>query len=505
MSNNLLEATQYKQIRIQQLKQQNINPYPHKFETNISISEFREKYNYLEPDQQLSNSPENIVLLAGRVIFKREFSKKLLFYQITGNFSKIQVMANYKFYGDPQNWDKITEIIHRGDIIGITGIPARSKTKELSIIPLNIILLAPCLHMLPHPDNLKDQELRYRSRYLDLIINGNIYKIFSIRRDTIKFIRQFLDNKGFIEVETPTMNLLPGGAAAKPFVTYHHELSQNLFLRVAPELYLKQLVIGGLEKVYEIGKNYRNEGMDLTHNPEFSAIEFYQAYCDYTDLLNITEDLLSKLIFAIHGSYKINYHLDGNPIILDFTPPFRRIDIIPYLENRLNIIFPQDLELDFLKNILVKYNIDCKPPLTITRILDKLIGIFIEPGCISPTFLINHPQIMSPLAKWHRDKPGISERFELFVAGRELCNAYTELNDPIKQRELFESQAKERELGNEEAQLIDENFCTAMEYGLPPTGGFGMGIDRLVMLLADKINIKEVILFPCMGSLEKNI
>jgi lysyl-tRNA synthetase class 2 len=329
----------------------------------------------------------------------------------------------------------------------------------------------------------------------------------------IQFIRRFFDERGFLEVETPTMSMLAGGATAKPFITYHNELGVNLFLRIATELYLKQLIVGGIEKVYEIGKNFRNEGIDLTHNPEFTAIEAYWAYADYHDLFEMTEQLLSSMVHHFFGTYKITFYPLGksNPekfYEIDFTPPYRRIPMIETLEGKLGITFPQPLESqecnDFLKTLLEDNEIECTPPLTTARMLDKLVGEYIEPELTNPSFITDHPQLMSPLAKYHRSKPGKTERFELFICGKELCNAYTELNDPFVQRTLFTDQAKDRAAGDEEAQPIDEGFCEALEHGLPPTAGWGMGIDRLVMFLSNNNNIKEVILFPAMRPLERD-
>lgn len=302
------------------------------------------------------------------------------------------------------------------------------------------------------------------------------------------------------------MNTIAGGAAARPFVTHHNELDLKLFMRIAPELYLKQLVIGGLGRVYEIGKQYRNEGMDLTHNPEFTTCEFYMPFADYYDLMKITEEMLSGIVYQLtNGSYKIQYHSNGvdkDPIEIDFTPPFRRIDMIEELESMAGLSITKDLASEeaneYLKNACLKYDIKCAPPQTTARLLDKLVGHFLEETCVNPTFIMNHPEIMSPLAKSHREKPGLTERFELFVNKHELCNAYTELNNPVVQRERFAQQLKDRQSGDDEAMALDEEFCTALEYGMPPTGGWGMGIDRLTMLLTDSQNIKEVILFHAM-------
>ncbi|RHN64718.1 putative lysine--tRNA ligase [Medicago truncatula] len=309
-----------------------------------------------------------------------------------------------------------------------------------------------------------------------------------------------------MEVETPMMNTIAGGAAARPFVTHHNELDLKLFMRIAPELYLKQLVVGGLERVYEIGKQFRNEGIDMTHNPEFTACEFYMAYMDYNDLMGITEKMLSGMVHELtKGSYKIKYHANGvdkDPIEIDFTPPFRRIDMIEELESMTGLSIPKDLASEeaneYLKNVCLNYDIKCAPPQTTARLMDKLVGHFLEETCVNPTFIINHPEIMSPLAKWHRLKPGLTERFELFVNKHELCNGYTELNDPVVQRQRFAEQLKDRQSGDDEAMALDEGFCTALEYGLPPTGGWCLGIDRLTMILTDSQNIKEVLLFPAM-------
>ncbi|XP_057846166.1 lysine--tRNA ligase [Cryptomeria japonica] len=525
-----VDPKQYRENRLKilaALKSTGNNPYPHKFSATLSIPDFIKEYQNIRKGQHLDNEE---VSLAGRIMSKRSSGAKLNFYDLHADGARVQVMADLRNSAmEEAEFVKHHAGVKRGDIVGIGGFPGKSKMGELSIFPTSFIVLSPCLHMMPrqraqesegnkfigilasgqtrNPEKyvLKDQETRYRQRYLDLMVNSEVRNIFITRSKIISFVRQFLGRLKFLEVETPMMNMIAGGAAARPFVTHHNELNMRLYMRIAPELYLKQLIVGGLDRVYEIGKQFRNEGIDLTHNPEFTTCEFYMAYADYNDLMELTEQMLSGMVKELTGGYKIKYHANGvdkDPIEIDFTPPFRRIDMIKGLEEVAGLNIPKDLSSEEANKYLIaaceKFDVKCPPPLTTSRLLDKLVGHFLEEMCVNPSFIINHPRIMSPLAKWHRDQPELTERFELFVNKHELCNAYTELNDPIVQRERFADQLKDRQSGDDEAMALDETFCTALEYGLPPTGGWGMGIDRLAMILTDSQNIKEVLLFPAM-------
>lgn len=511
-----LNPNQYFEIRsrqIDELRQANLadgsafNPYPHKFSVSIQLPAFAEKYKDLKRGESLKDVE---VKVSGRIMGKRESGSKLKFYVLKGDGVQIQIMAQAQDVENAEEYEKMHEYLRRGDIIGVTGYPARTNPAkggegEVSVFATSVQLLTPCLHMLPTEHyGFKDQEARYRKRYLDLIMNESTRDRFKVRSQIISFIRKFLDTRDFTEVETPMMNVIAGGATAKPFVTHHNDLNMDMFMRIAPELFLKELVVGGMDRVYEIGRQFRNEGIDMTHNPEFTTCEFYQAYADVYDLMDMTELLFSEMVKEITGDYKVTYHPDGpegDALTLDFTRPWKRVNMIEELEKVYNVTFPAGDQLHteetgkFLKQILIDHKLDCSPPLTNARMLDKLVGE-LEDASINPTFIFGHPQMMSPLAKKDRKNVGLCERFEVFVATKEICNAYTELNDPFDQRQRFEEQARQKAQGDDEAQMVDETFCNALEYGLPPTAGWGCGIDRLAMFLTDSNTIREVLLFP---------
>ncbi len=449
----------------------------------IPVHEIKEEFD-LDPNREK-------VSVAGRLIALRD-QGKAAFGHIQDADGKLQVYFRKDTLGE-EKYKEAMDILDVGDIVGVEGELFRTMTGELTVEVQDFKLLAKSLRALPEKwHGLKDVEQRYRHRYLDLIANAKAREIFKIRSKAIKSLREFLESKGFIEVETPILQTVASGAMAKPFITHHNALDMDMYLRIAPELYLKMLVVGGFNRVYEIGRNFRNEGIDTTHNPEFTMVEFYGAYLDYNDLMELTEELFRKILMDTVGTLQITW--EGQE--LDFSKPFRRLPFFDALKEKTGKDKEFFLDEEKARAFAKEVGIPKADELTHLKILDKLFEHFIEDELIQPTFVIDFPKILSPLAKTHRNDPDLVERFELIVNKQELANAYTELNDPKDQRERFLQQLKEKAAGDEEAMDIDENFLMALEYGLPPTGGEGIGIDRLVMMLTDSPSIREVILFP---------
>jgi lysyl-tRNA synthetase, class II len=439
-----------------------------------------------------------IVTVPGRFMSKRVMGKAS-FSHVQDREGQIQVYVKRDDVGEEKYKEYKTYDL--GDWVSVTGTVFTTKTGEISIHVTEIELISKSLKPLPEKwHGLKDPDLRYRQREVDLITNPGVKETFIKRTKIIRAIREFLDERGYLEVETPILSPIAGGAAARPFTTHHNALDINMYLRIATELYLKRCIVGGLEKVYDMGKNFRNEGIDIRHNPEFTMIELYEAYADYNDMMEITENLVSSVCQKVNGTMKVNYQ--GTEI--DFTPPWRRLTMVDAVKEYAGIDFNEVKTNEEAQAIAKEKHLKFKKELkdcTKADVLNTLFEEYAEEHMIQPTFICDYPVEISPLTKRKRGNPEFTERFEGFVFGREICNAYSELNDPIVQRDRFMQQAKERELGDDEAYVIDEEFMNALEIGMPPTGGLGIGIDRIIMFLTDSFSIRDVLLFPTMKPL----
>ncbi len=466
-----------KKVRISKLNQlkKNINPYPYSFNRTHTTREIKENFSILEG---------KTVKIAGRIIARRDHGKTI-FFDIRDFYGKIQVYARKKDLNEKFVLFSYTDI---GDFLGVEGEIFKTKTGEITIHVKDFSILSKSLLPLPEKwHGLKDIETRYRKRYLDMIANPEVIETFLIRTKIVNLIREFLNKKGFIEVETPILQPLYGGASARPFVTYYHALEREFYLRIADELYLKRLIVGGFEKVYEIGKDFRNEGLDRLHNPEFTQLELYQAYADYHDMMKITEEMFKFLAEKLYGTSVIEFQNEK----IDFSKPWKRLRFTEELEK----VTGKDvlsLSEEELRNLCKEYEIEITERTTVGKMIDKLFSELVQEKIKEPTFVMDHPKIISPLAKTHRNDERLVERFEPVIMGIEVGNAFSELNDPIEQRKRFEEQIKARE----EYTVIDEDFLSALEYGMPPTGGLGIGIDRVVMIFTDKPSIRDVIIFP---------
>jgi lysyl-tRNA synthetase class 2 len=478
------DLIRHRKEKLAKLKEKNITPYPYRFVKTHLSSEIIENFDELE-------SEENEVKIAGRIVALRPHGKTL-FAHLKDGAGKIQIYVKQDEVGK-ENF-KLFGLFDIGDFLGVTGKVFKTKTGEITIRATEFQILSKSLRPLPEKwHGLQDKELRYRQRYVDLIVNDEVKKIFLFRTELIKALREFLDDLGFVEVETPTLQPLYGGAFARPFVTHHHALDIDLYLRIADELYLKRLIVGGFEKVYEVCKVFRNEGMDRNHNPEFTMLELYQAYADYNDIMQLYESLLNYAATKVLGSNQFEF--EGNRI--DLTSPWKRMPMMEAIKQHTGVDLLGKSEEE-IKQAAEDLNVkeDLNRPKG--KLIEAIFETQVQPKLIQPTFITEYPVEMSPLAKYHREKEGMTERFELFMGGCEMGNAFSELNDPVDQRERFRQQAELAKRGDEEAQVLDEDFIRALEYGMPPTGGLGFGIDRLVMVLTDTHSIREVIFFPQM-------
>ena len=490
-NNQELDINQLMAVRrekLERLKEEGRNPFEiTKFNKTHTSKEIKDNYEELEGKD---------VTVAGRIIAKRIMGKAS-FCHIQDGEGKLQSYVSINDLGeDSYKHFKEYDI---GDIIGITGFVFKTKTEEISVHAKEVTLLTKSLKPLPEKfHGLKDTDLRYRQRYLDLIVNPEVRDTFIKRSMIIKELRNILDEKGYLEVETPILNNLITGDAARPFETHHNTLDIDMYLRIAPELNLKRLVVGGFEKVYEICKNFRNEGMDIKHNPEFTNVELYSAYEDYNDMMNITEEIITRLCMKVNGTLKINYQ----GIDLDLSTPWKRITMIDSIKEVTGIDFNEIKTDEEAMKVAKEKNVELEEGKT-TRghIINEFFETFVEETLVQPTFIMDYPVEVSPLTKRKKDDPSLTERFEVFIGGREYGNAYSELNDPIDQYERLKKQAEARANGDEEAGMMDEDFVNALEIGLPPTGGLGIGLDRLIMLLTDSASIRDVLLFPTMKPL----
>ncbi len=466
-------------------------------ENPFDVTTYNQEYHTSDIHDNFDELEGKQVSIAGRLMSKRVMGKAS-FFDLRDRRGKVQLYVTRDDMGEDTY--KNFKRLDIGDLVGVTGEVFRTQKGEISVRTNGYTLLSKSLLPLPEKfHGLRDTDLRYRQRYVDLIMNPEVKRAFEIRSKVITAIRNYLDSKDFMEVDTPILNTIPGGAAARPFITHHNTLDIDMYMRIAPELYLKRLIVGGFERVYEMGRQFRNEGMDVKHNPEFTTVEVYQAYTDYEGMMNLTEELISTVAQEVLGTTKITYQ--GEEV--DLSPGWARMTMMDSIKKYADIDFKETSTNEEAAALAKSVGVEVKKGMSRGEIISLTFEEKVEENLVQPTFIYEYPVEVSPLAKRYKDNPDFTERFEIFITRREFGNAFSELNDPIDQKERFMKQVEKREAGDEEANMMDEDFVTALEYGLPPTGGLGIGIDRLIMLLTDSASIRDVLLFPTMKPLEK--
>ncbi|WP_165999126.1 lysine--tRNA ligase [Bacillus sp. Cs-700] len=490
--NDLLKVRREK---LDVLKENNIDPFGHRFDRSHTASKMLEEFDSFTKEELAEQN--KTVSLAGRIMTKRG-KGKAGFTHIQDLTGQIQLYIRKDTVGDEQ-YD-LFDSMDIGDIIGVSGEAFKTKVGELSVKVNDLHLLSKSLRPLPDKfHGLKDVEQRYRQRYLDLIMSPESKETFIARSRIIQSMRRYLDDQGFLEVETPMMHSIPGGASARPFVTHHNALDMELYMRIAIELHLKRLIVGGMERVYEIGRVFRNEGVSTRHNPEFTMLELYEAYADYKDVMTLTEEMVAHIAKEVTGSTTIQYGEEE----INLEPQWKRVHMVDAVKEITGVDFWKEMTDEEARSLAKEHGVDVKETMEFGHVVNEFFEQKVEDTLIQPTFVYGHPVAISPLAKKNPEDGRFTDRFELFIVAREHANAFTELNDPIDQRERFEAQLVEREQGNDEAHMMDHDFIEALEYGLPPTGGLGIGIDRLVMLLTNSPSIRDVLLFPQMRNTER--
>ncbi len=486
----LNELLTIRRNKLDELRKLGVDPFGGRYERTHHAGEVLKQYGE-QTKEELEATPVEVTI-AGRIMQKRGMGKAS-FAHVQDLSGKIQIYVREDEIGGERY--AAFEILDIGDIVGVRGALFKTKTGELSIRAEQLEVLSKSLYPLPEKfHGLKDVEMRYRQRYVDLIVNPEVQQSFIARSRIIQSMRRYFDGLGFLEVETPTLHAIAGGAAARPFITHHNALDMQMYMRIAIELHLKRLIVGGLEKVYEIGRVYRNEGVSTRHNPEFTMLELYEAYADYEDIMRLTENVIAHIATEVLGTTTVTYQ--GTEV--DLAPPFRRAHMVDLIRDAVGVDFRAHMSDEEAHRLAKEHKVPVESSHGFGHIVNAFYEQFVEHTLIQPTFVYGHPTAISPLAKKNEADPRFTDRFELFIVGREHANAFTELNDPIDQRQRFEAQLLEREQGNDEAHMMDHDFIRALEYGMPPTGGLGIGVDRLVMLLTDAPSIRDVLLFPHM-------